>query len=171
MSDDPDRHDDVHVRTGDGATVPHLTGPLLDDLLSAPPDPGCPFLTVSRGDHDHIRARLLPDGVYELEYRAGSGDEVFQVYTPDAVLVRDVMWAWIDGDRWWRDGVAWFPVDPAIAELETTRRELEGLLDGLTVMDDIESTMDQAMARVDELMAFEIPDIPDEPDDEGRSRP
>ncbi|MFQ6392932.1 hypothetical protein ACLMAJ_05740 [Nocardia sp. KC 131] len=165
MSDDPDPHADVHVRTVDGTTVPHLTDPLLDDLLSALPDPECPFIVVSRGDHDYIQTRLLPDGVYELEHRAGSPDEYFQMYTPDASLVRDVMWAWIDSNRWWREGVAWFPVDPAIAELETTRRELESLLDGFTVMDDIQSTMDDAMARADELLAMDIPDLSIDIDD------
>ncbi|MFD0363368.1 hypothetical protein ACFQZZ_18130 [Nocardia sp. GCM10030253] len=159
MSDDPDPHADVHVRTGDGITVPQLTDPLLDDLLSAPPDPECPFIAISRDD-DYIQTRRLPDGVYELEHRAGSPDGLFQMYTPDAGLVRDVMWAWIDSNPWWRDGVAWFPVDPAIAELETTRRELEGLLDGFTVMDDIQSSMDAALARADELLAMEIPDLP-----------
>jgi hypothetical protein len=168
VSDDPDRHEDVHVRTGDGTTVPYLTAPVLDDLLSAPLDPECSFIVLSCGDHDYIQTRLLPDGVYELEHCAGSPDELFQMYTPDAGLVRDVMWAWIDSNPWWRDGVAWFPVDPAIAELETTRRELEGLLDGLTAMDDIETTMDQAMARVDELMATEIPDFPDDTGDADR---
>ncbi|WP_406229584.1 hypothetical protein [Nocardia sp. NBC_01009] len=159
MSDDPDPHADVHVRTGDGTTVPQLTGPLFDDLLSAPPDPECPFIVVSRGENDYIQTRLLPDGVYELEHRAGGPDELCHLYTPDAALVRDVMWAWIDGNPWWRDGVAWFPVDPAIAELETTRRELEGLLDGFGVLDDIQSSMDQALARADELLAMDIPDL------------
>jgi hypothetical protein len=46
---------------------------------------------------------------------------------------------------------------------------LAGLLDGLTTMADIESTMDQAWARVDELIAMEIPDFPDDTGDADRA--
>ncbi|WP_433205366.1 hypothetical protein ACQP1G_17880 [Nocardia sp. CA-107356] len=161
VNDDRDRHADVHVRTGDGTTLPALTDPLLDDLLHEPPDPECPAIVVSRGDHAYIQARLLPDGVYELEHRADGADECHQIYTPDARLVRDVMWAWIDEDPWWRDSVGWYRVDPAVAELEATRRELSGLLDGLSVMDGIESAMDDALARADELLAMDLPDDED----------
>jgi hypothetical protein len=158
VNDDPDRHADVHVRTGDGTTLPALTDPLLDDLLREPSDPHYPSIVLSRGDHDYIQARLLPDGVYELEYRADGSDDRFQMYTPDGRLVRDVLWAWVDANTWWCDSVAWYRLDPAIAELEATRRELAGLLDGLSVMDTMESAMDDALARADELLAMELPD-------------
>lgn len=158
VNDDPDRHADVHVRMGDGTTLPALTDPLLDDLLREPPDPKYPAIVVERGEHAYIQARLLPDGVYELEHRATGSDECFQMYTPDAKFVRDVMWAWIDENAWWRESVGWYRVDPAVAELEAARRELSGLLDGLSVMDGIESVMDDALSRADELLAMELPD-------------
>ena len=157
VNDEPDRHADVHVRTGDGTILPALTDPLLDDLLGEPSHPPYPANVVSRGEHAYIQARMLPDGVYELEHRADGTDECYQMYTPDARLVRDVMWAWIDENLWWRDRVGWYRVDPAVAELEATRRELSGLLDGLSVMDGIESAMDDALARADELLAMEMP--------------
>ncbi|WP_157124036.1 hypothetical protein [Nocardia pseudovaccinii] len=158
VNDDPDRHAEVHVRTGDGTTLPALTDPLLDDLLREPPDPEYPAIVVERGEQAYIQARLLPDGVYELEHRAAASDECFQIYTPDAKFVRDVMWAWIDENAWWRESVGWYRLDPAVAELEAARRELSGLLDGLSVMDGIESAMDDALSRADELLAMELPD-------------
>lgn len=158
VNDDLDRHADVHARTGDGTTLPALTDPLLDDLLREPSAAKYPAIVVERGEQAYIQARLLPDGVYELEHRATGSDESFQMYTPDAELVRDVMWAWIDEDAWWRDGVGWYRVDPAVAELEAARRELSDLLDGLSVMDGIESAMDDALNRADELLAMPLPD-------------
>ncbi|MBF6078279.1 hypothetical protein IU498_26995 [Nocardia beijingensis] len=151
MSIDPT---DVRIRTGDGTRLPELTEDALGDLLGAPAGPEHTVLELSRADLHEIRARLLPDGVYELEHRAGSATESFQMYTSDPVLVRDVLLAWLSGDPWWRDAVAWFPVDPAIAELRAVQDELSGLLDGLTVMDDLTAGMDAALARADELLAL-----------------
>ncbi|WP_067806555.1 hypothetical protein [Nocardia beijingensis] len=151
MSIDPT---DVRIRMGDGTRLPELTEDALGDLLGAPAGPEHTVLELSRADLHEIRARLLPDGVYELEHRAGSATESFQMYTSDPVLVRGVLWAWLSDDPWWRDAVAWFPVDPAIAELRAVQDELSGLLDGLTVMDDLTAGMDAALARADELLAL-----------------
>lgn len=154
MSIDPT---DVRIRTGDGTQLPELTEEALGDLLDEPAAPGHAVLELSRADLHEIRARLLPDGVYELEHQAGSATESFQMYTSDPVLVRDVLWAWLSEDPWWRDAVAWFPVDPAIAELRAVQDELTGLLDGLTVMDDLTAGMDAVLARADELLASDLP--------------
>lgn len=147
-----DENSEVHIRTADGTAVPSLTEPLLDNLMAEPADPDVPFITVSRGEHDFLQTRRLPDGVYELECRTAT-DEHLQLYTPDAVLVRNIMWAWLDENDWWRNGVAWSTVDPAIAEVRAVQRELTELLDGLTVMDDIGASMDAALGRADELLA------------------
>ncbi|MFG1796109.1 hypothetical protein [Nocardia sp. NPDC049149] len=160
MTDDPDRAD-VHVRTGDGTPVPDLTDDLLSEMLDEPPDPECPFIVINRGDHEYIQTRLLPDGVYELEHRAADADGLFQMYTPDARHVRDVMWAWVDQNPWWRDAVAWYPVDPAVAEVQSMLHEFDDLLGGISVLDGIEATMDDALARADELLA----DLSSETDD------
>ncbi|WP_433664824.1 hypothetical protein ACQPW1_23310 [Nocardia sp. CA-128927] len=165
MTDDPDRPADVHVRTGDGTPVPELTDDLLTELLDEPPDPECPFIVINRGDHEYIQTRLLPDGVYEIEHRADASDEQFQVYTPDARLVRDVMWAWVDEDPWWRDAVAWYRVDPAVAEVQSVLRDFDDLLGGMAVLDGIQASMDDAMARADELLAMDIDDLAAEPDE------
>ena len=158
-------HPDVRVRAGDGTPLPELTDALLGELFEQPPDPDCPFLELSRDDVHYIRARLLPDGVYVLDHRAGSPTEEFQLYTPDHVLVRDVLWSWLSGDPWWHEAVAWFPIDPEIAHIRAVRAEMSGLLDGLTVLDglessmgDIESSMDAALARADELLAGDLDD-------------
>ncbi|WP_280256622.1 hypothetical protein [Nocardia abscessus] len=161
MSIDPT---DVRIRTGDGTPLPDLTEDALGDLIDEPADPEHPILELSRADLHDIRARLLPDGVYELEHRAGSATETFQMYTSDPVLVRDVLWAWLSDDPWWHDSVAWFPVDPAIAELRAVQDELAGLLDGLTLMDGLTAGMDAALARADELLALEVPPEADDPD-------
>ncbi|MCC3332550.1 hypothetical protein [Nocardia abscessus] len=161
MSIDPT---DVRIRTGDGTPLPDLTEDALGDLIDEPADPEHPILELSRADLHDIRARLLPDGVYELEHRAGSATETFQMYTSDPVLVRDVLWAWLSDDPWWHDSVAWFPVDPAIAELRAVQDELAGLLDGLTLMDGLTAGMDAALARADELLALEVAPEADDPD-------
>ncbi|GAA5090233.1 hypothetical protein [Nocardia iowensis] len=165
MTDDLDRAAEVHVRTGAGTPVPELTDALLTELLDDPPDPQCPAILINRGDHAYIRARLLPDGVYELEHRADGADEQFQMYTPDARLVRDVMWAWVDENPWWRDGVAWYRVDPAVAEVQSALREFEDLLGDMSVLDGIQETMDDAMARADELLATDIAESAPETDE------
>ncbi|MBF6194387.1 hypothetical protein [Nocardia implantans] len=161
MSIDPT---DVRIRTGDGTRLPELTEDALGELLGEPAGPEHAVLELSRADLHEIRAGLLPDGVYELEHRAGSATESFQMYTSDPVLVRDVLWAWLSGDPWWRDAVAWFRVDPAIAELRAVQDELAGLLDGLTGLDDLTAGMDAALARADELLALP-------PDGEGPDQP
>ncbi|WP_406275010.1 hypothetical protein OH799_02250 [Nocardia sp. NBC_00881] len=158
MSTNPRRPADVRIRAGDGTPLPELTEAMLGDLLEKPPDPDCLILELSRADLHDIRARLLSDGVYELEYRAGSANESFQMYTSDAVLVRDVLRAWLSDDPWWHDAVAWYRVDPAIAELQAVQEELAGMLDGLTVLDDVTASMDAALARADELMAMDFPE-------------
>ncbi|MGY1948029.1 hypothetical protein [Nocardia asiatica] len=150
MSIDPT---DVRIRTGDGTPLPELTEDALGDLIDEPAGAEHAILELSRAELHDIRARLLPDGVYELEHRAGSATQTFQMYTSDPVLVRDVLWAWLSDDPWWRDSVAWFPVDPAIAELRAVQDELAGLLDGLTSMDGLTAGMDTALARADELLA------------------
>ncbi|MEU7767318.1 hypothetical protein AB0B25_19580 [Nocardia sp. NPDC049190] len=158
MSTPPRDSADVRIRAGDRTSLSELTEAVLGDLLDEPLDPHCPLLELSRGDLHHIRTRLLADGVYELEHRAGSTAS-FQLYTSDPVLVRDVLWAWLSDDPWWHTAVAWFPVDPEIAELRAVRDDLTGLLDGMTVLDglsaldDLTASMDAALARADELMA------------------
>ncbi|MGO4618075.1 hypothetical protein AB4305_07620 [Nocardia sp. 2YAB30] len=158
MSTHPRQPVDVRIRAGDGTPLPDLTEAELGDLLEERSDPDCLILELSRADLHDIRARLLPDGVYELEHRAGSANESFQMYTSDAVLVRDVLWAWLSDDPWWHDAVAWYRVDPAIAELQAVQEELADLLAGLTVMDDLTASMDAALARADELIAKEFPE-------------
>ncbi|MFF7945081.1 hypothetical protein ACFZC5_35875 [Nocardia gamkensis] len=161
MSIDPT---DVRIRTGDGTHLPELTEDALGDLLDEPAGPEHAILELSRADQHEIRAKLLPDGLYELEHRAGSATESFQMYTSDPVLVRDVLWSWLSDDPWWHESVAWFPIDPAIAELRAVQDELAGLLDGLSVMDDLTAGMDAALARADELLALDFPSNPDDPD-------
>ncbi|MFR9752329.1 hypothetical protein ACL02S_15005 [Nocardia sp. 004] len=152
MSIDPT---DVRVHAGDGTPLPGSTEHALSDFLDVPPGPDCPILELSRAGAHEIRAKLLSDGMYELEHRAGSPTESFQMYTSDAVLVRDVLWSWLSGDPWWREAVAWYPVDPEVAELRAVHDELAELLDCLTGMSDLTEGMNAALARAEELMAPE----------------
>ncbi|MGV9817323.1 hypothetical protein [Nocardia xishanensis] len=125
-----------------------------------------PFLELARGERAWIRARRLPDGLYELQHRDGDDLRRFEVYTSDHCLVRDLLCAWLDGAADWSEGVIWSPVDPAIEELERVRNELSGLLGGLTLLDDLGAGLDMALARADELMdgldaaAVELPGQP-----------
>ncbi|WP_067848898.1 hypothetical protein [Nocardia lijiangensis] len=125
-----------------------------------------PFLELARGERDWIRARHLPDGMYELQHRGVGDPRRFELYTSDHRLVRDVLCAWLDGAPGWSESAVWSPVDPAIEELEQVRNELSGLLGGLTMLDDLEAGLDLALARADELMdgfdaaALELPGQP-----------
>ncbi|MCP2288534.1 hypothetical protein [Nocardia amikacinitolerans] len=125
-----------------------------------------PFLELARGEQNWIRARRLPDGMYELQHRCGADPRRFELYTSDHCLVRDLLCAWLDDAPGWSEAAVWSPVDPAIEELERVRNELSGLLGGLTVLDDLGAGLDLALARADELMsdldaaALELPGQP-----------
>ncbi|MFQ6331235.1 hypothetical protein ACLMAL_34575 [Nocardia sp. CWNU-33] len=118
---DPRGRADVLVTVGDGTTLPYLTKELVEDLLADPPDPNNPFLVIERDEQYYVQTCLDSDGVYELEYRAGSEDEHFHVHTSDRSLVRDVVWAWSTDNPWWRDAVQWRNVDLTIEELSRLR--------------------------------------------------
>ncbi|MEV6278776.1 hypothetical protein [Nocardia sp. NPDC051832] len=144
---------ELRVRTGAGDDLGALTDLMLDELLDAPAAPADPFLEIERAGGRRIRARLLPDLVYQLSHHSDAGE--FELYTSDPTLVRDILWAWVDEEPWWLDRVAWSPVDPAIAEIESMRVEMAGMLDGMSLLDDIGSTMDDALARADELLGMD----------------
>ncbi|MFC8044792.1 hypothetical protein [Nocardia sp. NPDC057353] len=111
-----------------------------------------PLLEIRRGA-GHILARRLPDGVYELEH--GAGGDRFQLYTVDAVLVRDVLVSWLADEPWHRS-VAWSRVDPALAEIRALRDELTGMLDGPAGFGGLDSALDlvdDALARFDAEVA------------------
>ncbi|MBF6210312.1 hypothetical protein IU433_00750 [Nocardia puris] len=113
--------------------------------------PRGPWLELARG-REVITARRLPDGMYQVEHRRCEGDRL-EFYTTDHCLVRDVLCGWLDDAEGWRAGVVWAPVDPDIAELERMRGELSGMLGGLSLLDDLGASMDQALARADDLLA------------------
>lgn len=102
----------IQVTTGN-ITLPYLTESILDEILETPPDPRDPALKVTRAPMCHIRARRLPDEVFELEHR--DLDAFFRLYTDNAPLVRKTIWAWAIRDPWWQQAIAWQPVDPPTA--------------------------------------------------------
>ncbi|RJO73533.1 hypothetical protein D5S18_20225 [Nocardia panacis] len=146
MSADPP--EPTRADLGAGPVPPPTTRAALTDLVEH-----CAHLTLERGAHQRIRARLLPDGGYELEYRADEAD--FQLYTPDPILVRDILWSWLDGTNWWRRTPAWFPLDPAVAELTALRGELTDFLNEFAALGEWGTTLDAALARADELLSGE----------------
>lgn len=114
-----------------------------------------PLLEIRRGA-DRITARRLPDGMYELEHADGA--HRYELYTDDAVLVRDVLLSWLDRDSWWCDSVAWSRVDPAIAEMRALQHELGGLLDGLgggglAALDTAFGEVDDALGAMDDALS------------------
>ncbi|TDP37893.1 hypothetical protein DFR75_104245 [Nocardia ignorata] len=145
----------VHV--GDGAGAPRAVDPARPGADAVNPAPDHPFLLLTRGP-DHIQARYLPDGTYEIEHIAGTDHR--HLFTTDAVLVRDVVWSWIQGDTWWSHTVAWTTVDPALAEIDALRAELTDMLDGMSLLDSVTDDLDAALARADELLTAE-PDFDD----------
>ncbi|MEU8899114.1 hypothetical protein AB0C65_24865 [Nocardia sp. NPDC048505] len=153
MDEAASEESEVRVHTGDGLTLPALTEPVLDELLDGSAPDRDPFLEMERGP-GRIRARLLPDLVYQLTHR-DTGAAEFELYTSDAGLVRDILWAWVDEEPWWQETVAWSPIDPAVAEIEAMREEMAGMLDGMSLLDDLGATMDDALARADELLEMD----------------
>ncbi len=102
----------IQVTTGN-ITLPYLTESILDEILETPPDPRDPALQVTRAPMCHIRARRLPDEIFELEHR--DLDAFFRLYTDNAPLVRKTIWAWAIRDPWWQQAIAWQPVDTPVA--------------------------------------------------------
>ncbi|WP_067862598.1 hypothetical protein [Nocardia shimofusensis] len=132
---------------------PDLTGDGVPAHL--PGDPEHTVLELARGEHHWLRARMLPEGLYELRYRDGPGDDRFELFSSDHVLVRDILFAWLDESSWWREGVAWSPIDPAISEIESVRDELSELLGGFSLLgalEDLDAGLDDALRRADELL-------------------
>ncbi|MDE1675421.1 hypothetical protein [Nocardia gipuzkoensis] len=121
---DPRGRADVLVTVGDGTVLPYLTKELLADLLADPPDPANPFLVVEREEQHYVQTCPDSDGVYELEYRAGSPDQHFRVHTSDRALVGDVIWAWSIDNPWWRDAVDWREVNQVAEELSALREHV-----------------------------------------------
>ncbi|MEU4596580.1 hypothetical protein [Nocardia sp. GTS18] len=148
---------EVVVHVGDGSGAPRAVDPARPGADAVNPAPDHPFLLLTRGP-DHIQARYLPDGTYEIEHIAGTDHR--HLFTTDAVLVRDVVWSWIQRDTWWSDTVAWTTVDPALAEIDALRAELTDMLDGMSLLDSVTDDLDAALARADELLTAE-PDFDD----------
>lgn len=137
--------------TAGANTLPYLTEAILDELLSAPPDPADPTLTVTRTPTRYIRTRQLPEAVHELEHRHGGAH--FRLLTDNPGLVRQTIWSWAVDDPWWQEAIAWQPateltthstdsVASVLAELrrlEAETRELPAfeLLDTLQNLDDL----------------------------------
>ncbi|MBC7301340.1 MAG: hypothetical protein H5T78_10315 [Nocardia sp.] len=145
-----DDQPEVVVHVGDGSEEPHPVDPARPGVSATDPGPEHPFLLLTRSPADSIQARFLHDGTYELEHTTGA--ERRQLFTTDALLVRDIVWSWIQRDSWWSDTVAWVAIDPAIAELHALHTELSDMLDGISRMDSVADELDRALARADELL-------------------
>ncbi|UGT55491.1 hypothetical protein [Nocardia asteroides] len=154
MADRRDEAPEVVVHLGDGSGAPRAVDPADPGIAATDPAPEHPFLLLTRAGAERIQARYLDDGTYELEH-ADAGERR-QLFTDDALLVRDIVWSWIQRDDWWRDTVAWTTVDPAIAELDALRAELTDMLDGMSVMDSVTDELDRALARADELLGADL---------------
>ncbi|MFD4459362.1 hypothetical protein [Nocardia sp. NPDC058480] len=150
MGEHSDDQPEVVVHVGDGSAEPHPVDPARPGASATDPAPEHPFLLLTRTPTDYIQARYLDDGTYELEHTTGA--EQRQLFTTDALLVRDIVWSWVQRDTWWSDTVAWTTVDPDIAELHALHTELSDMLDGISVMDSVADELDQALSRADELL-------------------
>ncbi|MGW5437290.1 hypothetical protein [Nocardia asteroides] len=154
MGTQRDDSPEVVVHLGDGSGVPRAVDPADPGIAATDPAPDHPFLLLTRAGDERLQARLLDDGTYEIEHADDAARR--QVFTTDALLVRDIVWSWIQRDHWWRDTVAWTTVDPDIAELDALRAELTDMLDGLSVMDSVTGELDRALARADELLGLDL---------------
>ncbi|MFI5715649.1 hypothetical protein [Nocardia sp. NPDC051750] len=160
----------IKVTTGN-FTLPYLTESILDEILETPPDPRDPALQVTRAPMCHIRARRLPEDIFELEHR--DLDAFFQLYTDNATLVRKTIWAWAIRDPWWQQAIAWQPtdastrhhdepaddIDAVLAELRQMADETPfelGALDLISALGDVDNQAQAILDRAD----TETPDRP-----------
>ena len=58
-------------------------------------------LSDTGDDNTYIQAWLRPDGLYQLEHRAGSPVEHFQTMTASAEKVHTAFSAWLRDDEGW----------------------------------------------------------------------
>ena len=64
-------------------------------------------LSETDADNTYIQAWQRPDGLYQLEHRAGSPVEHFQTMTVSAEKVHTAFTAWLRRDEGWADPFTW----------------------------------------------------------------
>ena len=106
---DPAGHVPVQITHGGAGTFPYLTRDLADRWVAGLTAPN-PYLIAERGDQDYIQTYRDPEGVYTLEYRAGSAERHFGTTLTDPSEVSRIIWAWTTGDTEAVAGVGWAPV-------------------------------------------------------------
>ncbi|NKE57317.1 hypothetical protein FXN61_10920 [Lentzea sp. PSKA42] len=67
-------------------------------------------LSETNDDNTYIQVWQRPDGLYQLEHRAGSPLEHFQTVTVSADKVHAAFTAWLDNDEGWADPFTWKPI-------------------------------------------------------------
>jgi hypothetical protein len=64
-----------------------------------------------RSSSYYIQVWLRPDGVFQLEYRAGSAGEHYQAQAESREKVAAALSGWIRGETAWRDDVEWLSIE------------------------------------------------------------
>jgi len=63
-----------------------------------------------RSSSYYIQVWLRPDGVFQLEYRAGSASEHYQTRTESREQVASALSGWSKGESAWRDDFEWLSI-------------------------------------------------------------
>jgi hypothetical protein len=62
---------------------------------------------VGSSDSHYIQAWLRPDGLFQLEYRAGQPSEHYQTQADSRDKIVSALSGWIKGESAWRDDFNW----------------------------------------------------------------
>ncbi|SEP50817.1 hypothetical protein [Amycolatopsis saalfeldensis] len=94
------------LRTSGGLNVAKPTEDNIRAVLEALPRDGH---VIVDGAHDdlYIQVWFRPNGVYQLEHRAGSPDQHFKTLTVSRDKVGDALLGWCDGKTGWIEQFEW----------------------------------------------------------------
>ena len=101
----------VVMRTSGGLVQRNPTGNRISALLAALSRNDSIILErVGSSNSNYIQVWLRPDGVFQLEYRAGQPSEHYQTRTDSRCRVVSALSGWIDEESAWRDDFEWLSI-------------------------------------------------------------
>jgi hypothetical protein len=101
----------VVMRTSGGLVQRNPTENRISALLAALSRNDSIILEqVGSSNSNYIQVWLRPDGVFQLEYRAGQPSEHYQTRTDSRCRVVSALSGWIDEESAWRDDFEWLSI-------------------------------------------------------------
>jgi hypothetical protein len=101
----------VVMRTSDGLSQNNPTENRIRALVGAlSRDDHVVLAQFGKSDSYYIQVWLRPDGMFQLEYRAGSPSEHCQTQTKSREKIASALTAWRNGEIAWRDDFEWISI-------------------------------------------------------------